>query len=455
MQNQVGPVQVREVSVAHRKSQGRFEGLVFTGPGREVVEQIGRETSQSSAAVLDSIVRRLLVKKGADWTGPILSEYLGLYDESSATFALVWDRSSRQLVAHGCVVQSRAQGGAGLIAHIRTDDACQGLGLGTLVTAEVTQAAFQKGAQVVVLGTDDKRYRIEQGEKAACGMYARLGYAILAEKELTDTIEWLMVVHPQLFQRCQQVKTAASGRFPAETPQDVRDMQQALVDSVRQQFSRPLSDGDCPGCGKGDRHLMPERPDQPSVGARCFAQKVPVTFSAEVSPVGQGDLANLFLLMNLCPPHDFQIKAAPWGVQLGPEMERCFLVDVRPAIADCDRLEDASLALRDRHGAILAVCAAKRLFPFTRNAMQIDFYCLPRFYEANQPAVAALVEAVLARIDQSPQRSHPCRMLFSGVDQEKIQLFQELGFFPTSNIHPYFTADGKPAFTACELERVL
>jgi GNAT superfamily N-acetyltransferase len=443
MQNQVGPVQVREVSVAHRKSQGRFEGLVFTGPGREVVEQIGRETAQSSAAVLDSIVRRLLVKKGADWTGPILSEYLGLYDESSATFALVWDKSSRQLVAHGCVVQSRAQGGAGLVAHIRTDDAYQGLGLGTLVTAEVTQAAFQQGAQVVVLGTDDKRYRIEQGEKAACGMYAKLGYAILAEKELTDTIEWLMVVDPQLFERCQQVKTAAGGRFPAETPPDIRDMQQSLVENVRQQFSRTLSDG------KGDRRLLCEAPEGP------FRQEAPVTFSAGVSPVGQGDLANLFLLMNLCPPHDFQIKAVPWGVQLGPEMERCFLVDVRPAIADCDRLEDASLALRDRHGAILAVCAAKRVFPFTRNAMQIDFYCLPRFFEANQPAVAALVEAVLARIDQSPQRSHPCRMLFSGVDQEKMQLFRELGFSPTGNTHPYFTADGKPAFTACELERVL
>jgi phosphatidylglycerophosphate synthase len=31
--------------------------------------------------------------------------------------------------------------------------------------------------------------------------------------------------------------------------------------------------------GKGGRHLLPEWPDQPSVGARCFAQKVPATFS--------------------------------------------------------------------------------------------------------------------------------------------------------------------------------
>jgi len=27
----------------------------------------------------------------------------------------------------------------------------------------------------------------------------------------------------------------------------------------------------------GDSHVLPERPDRPSVGARCFAQKVAVT----------------------------------------------------------------------------------------------------------------------------------------------------------------------------------
>ena len=36
----------------------------------------------------------------------------------------------------------------------------------------------------------------------------------------------------------------------------------------------------CSG-GKGVRNLLPERPDQPSVGARCFAQKVPDTFSSQ------------------------------------------------------------------------------------------------------------------------------------------------------------------------------
>ena len=107
-------------------------------------------------------------------------------------------------------------------------------------------------------------------------------------------------------------------------------------------------------------------------------------------------------------------------MQLGPEMERCYLVGVRPALADRDRLEDASLALRDRHGAIMAVCAAQRAFPFSRNVMRIDFYCLPRFLAANRPAVVALVEAVLARIEQSAERPSPCRLLFSGVDEEKI-----------------------------------
>ena len=369
--------------------------------------------------MLDSIVHRLLVKKGADWTNAILCEYLALYDDSLGTFSLVWDKSSRRLAAHGSVFQSKTHAGAGLVAHIRTDDACRGLGLGSLVTEQVTRAALQQGAQLVVLGTDDKRYRIQQGEKAACGMYAKLGYAILAEKQLTDTIEWLMVVDRPLFERCQQEKQAGGGRFPEATPRDVADMQQALIADVREQvFSQTLSDG-------------------------------------QTSPVSQGDMANLFLLMNLCPPDDFRVKLVPWGVQLGPEMERCYLVSVRPALADCDRLEDASMALRDRHGAIVVVCAAQRAFPFTRNVMRIDFYCLPRFLAANRPAVVALVEAVLARIEQSAERPSPCRLLFSGVDEEKIGLFEKLGFTPAANTHPYFTAEGKWAFQAGEWGKTL
>jgi len=227
-----------------------------------------------------------------------------------------------------------------------------------------------------------------------------------------------MVVDRPLFERCQQEKQTAGGRFPAATPQDVRDMQHGLIESVREQFSRKLDDG-------------------------------------AVSPVGQGDMANLFLLMNLCPPGDFQSKLIPWGVQLGLEMERSYLVSVRPAIADRDRLEDASMALYDRRGTMLAVCASRRASPFTRNAMDIDFYCLPRFLAANRPAVAGLVKAVLTRIEQSTERPSPCRVLFSGVDQEKIRLFEDLGFVLTGNTYPYFTAEGKPAFQAREWEKTL
>ncbi len=416
MQDQANPVEVQEVSLLDPKTANRLEGLVFTGPGREVIERIGRETSQSGTAVLDAIVHRLLVKKGADWTNPILSEYMGLYDDSSGTFSLVWDKSSRRLVAHGSVFQSRAHAGAGLVAHIRTDEACRGLGLGSLVTEEVTRAALQQGAQLVVLGTDDKRHRIQQGERAACGMYTKLGYAILAEKELTDTIEWLMVVDRPLLQRCRQAKQAGGGRFPAAMPQDVIAMQRGLVENVREQFSQHLADG-------------------------------------QTSPVTDGDMANLFLLMNLCPADDFRVKLVPWGVQLGPEMERCYLVGVRPALVDRDRLEVASLALRDRHGSIMAVCAAQRAFPFSRNVMRIDFYCLPRFLAANRPAVVALVEAVLAQIEKSGERPSPCRLLFAGVDQEKIALFEHAGFSPTHNTHPYFTAEGQPLFEAREWEK--
>ncbi len=35
---------------------------------------------------------------------------------------------------------------------------------------------------------------------------------------------------------------------------------------------------------KGDRCLLPERPDQPSVGARCFAEKTPDPFSTSPFP---------------------------------------------------------------------------------------------------------------------------------------------------------------------------
>jgi hypothetical protein len=85
--------------------------------------------------------------------------------------------------------------------------------------------------------------------------------------------------------------------------------------------------------------------------------------------------------------------------------------------------------------------------------MDIDFYCLPRFLDANRPAVVELVKATLTVIEQSAARPSPCRLLFSGIDEEKIRLFQDLGFSPTGNTYPYFTAEGKPVFQAGEWEK--
>ena len=99
--------------------------------------------------------------------------------------------------------------------------------------------------------------------------------------------------------------------------------------------------------------------------------------------------------------------------------------------------------------------AARQVVPFSRNAMQVDFYCLPRFLERNRPAVANLIAATLDRIQQSSARPKPCRLLFSGVDANKTALFQDLGFTRTANTYSYFAPDGKVAFEAQEFERFI
>lgn len=418
MQNNPTRVRIREFTAANPKTGKHLEGVVFTGQGRAVLERIGEETGSSEAGVLETIVKRLLVQKGADWTGAILGDYLGLYEDSLGTFALVWAKQARQLVSHGAVFQSMAHPGAGLIAHIRTADSWQGFGLGTLVTEEVTRAAFAQGARVVALATDDKRHRMGQGERAAQSMYSRIGYRVLAERELADTVDWLMVIDSPVFERRQEAKQKNGGRFPPEISNDLQNLQVRLVEQTRERFSEKLTEG-------------------------------------RIQPVSNGDLANLFLLMNLCPPDDFRVKLSAWGIHLGPEFERSFVVGVRPAIADRDRLEDASLSLRDNQGAVVAVCAARQAAPFTRNAMQVDFYCLPLFLETNRQAVVDLILATLEHVQQSPERPKPCRLLFSGADAKKTLLFQELGFNRTTNTYSYFGPDGSMGFEAQEYEKRL
>jgi GNAT superfamily N-acetyltransferase len=418
MQNNRTMVRMREFTAANPKTGKHWEGVVFTGQGRAILKRIGEETGSNEAVVLETIVKRLLVQKGADWTGAILSEYLGLYEDSLGIFTLVWAKQARQLVSHGAVFQSMAHPGAGLVAHIRTADSWQGFGLGTLVTEEVTRAAFAQGARIVALATDDKRHRMQQGEKAAHSMYSRIGYRILAEKELADTVDWLMVIDSQIFERRQEAKRKNGECFPLEISNDLQNLQTCLVEQTRKRFSERLTDG-------------------------------------RIQPVSNGDLANLFLLMNLCPPDDFRVKLSAWGIHLGPEFERSFVVGVRPAIADRDRLEDASLALLDNQGAVVAVCAARQAAPFTRNTMQVDFYCLPLFLEKNKQAVVDLIVATLERVQQSPERPKPCRLLFSGADAKKTLLFQGLGFTQTANTYSYFGPDGRMAFEAQEYEKLV
>jgi hypothetical protein len=44
-------------------------------------------------------------------------------------------------------------------------------------------------------------------------------------------------------------------------------------------------------------------------------------------------------------------------------------------------------------------------------------------------------------------------LLFSGIDEEKIGVFENLGFSPTGSTDPYFTAEGALAFQAREWEK--
>ena len=249
-------------------------------------------------------------------------------------------------------------------------------------------------------------------------MYTKLGYAILAEKELTDTIEWLMVVDRPLLRRCRQAKQAGGGRFPA---------------------------GDAPRCHRNATRRWSK------MSANSSAN---ICADGQTSPVTDGDMANLFLLMNLCPADDFRVKLVPWGVQLGPEMERCYLVGVRPAMADRDRLEVASLALRDRHGSIMAVCrrpAGVSVQPKRDADRLLLSAAIPGRQSPGRGRAGR--GGARARSKNRRERPSPCRLLFSGVDQEKIALFEQLGFSPTDNTHPYFTAEGQPLFEAREWEK--
>lgn len=396
-------VSTQPVIAANQQLGTRIDGHVFTGTGRAVVRAVAEHSGVDSQEILSSIVSRLLVAKGADWTAVILSEYLGLYDDSRGTFSLVWDDATGQLVAHGSVFQSAAHPWAGLLAHIRTLDGFKGLGLGTLVTHEVTAATLNSGAGLVVLATDDKIHRLDQGERAAHSMYSRMGYAILGETRLADTVDWLMAVDSTLLSAADQHRAANDGRLADADSQSMGEAKATFVATTRNTFAAMTSD-------------------------------------AKIEPVTAGDLAGLFLLTNLCPDDDFQLKLTSWQIHHGPELERTFITTLRQAIVDQDRLQDASQVIRDSKGRLLAVCAAQQLAPFTRQTYAMDFYAFPEFVAGNRELVRELVASTIQRIRISPLAVRPCTLSFTGVDPVKVELMQSLGFSDSGRTTTYHDA---------------
>jgi GNAT superfamily N-acetyltransferase len=403
---------VCELLVEDRTNRTRIDGLVFTGPGHYVLHAASERTGTDGAELLRSIVGNLLVRKGANWTTSILGEYLRLYDDSTGIFSLVWDRLTSQFVSHAAVFHSMAHPWCGLLAHVRTADQYKGLGLGSLVTEQVTAAAFAHSLKLVALATDDKVHRQDLGERAAHSMYARLGYAMLGELQLADTIDRLMVVSAPIFRATQSAKQQNGGRYPAKSTETLVQTQAEFVHETRERF-HSCSD-------------------------------------ATIESVGAGDLANLFLLLNLCPAQDFRLKLSSWRVHHGPEFEREFVTTHRNAIVDKDRLHDASQILRDTDGAILAICAAQQIEPFTLQTYVIDFYCLPHFLASSSQRIRELVQQAINRIAASSARPRPCRLSFSGIDAEKIAVFESLGFTRTRATTQYLGSQSQVAFEAVE-----
>jgi GNAT superfamily N-acetyltransferase len=402
----------------HAATGRTFDGVMLAGPGPALIAQAATLTGEDGTEVLRGIVRKLLVRKGVDWTGPILGEYLGLFEDSSGIFVLLWDRRSRQFVSHGAMFQSRRFPAAGLVAHIRTEDAFRGLGLGSLVVEQVVRSGFENGAQVIVLATDDKLLGGVAGPKAANRLYARLGFAVLAEKRLADTVDWLMIIDQAAFEQARKLREAHGGLLPQPAPEPLAGIQQRLIASITSRLASPKAE-------------------------------------LRAEPATEGDLAALFLLTNLCPPQDWRLKLCAWDIDKGPEFERSFVVNVRPALLDRDRLEDASQVLRDPQGFIVAVCAARQEAPFSRRTFRLDVYCLQALFESQPTVVRQLVEQTIRGIECSDRVMRPCRLSFCGADEAKVALFQSLGFAPASNTIPFFTPDFTPAFEAREYVRTL
>jgi hypothetical protein len=405
-------IQVEKLEIK-RTSGKQVNVLIFTGSGIELLKTVSKYTEVDDLQLLDLIINNLLVNKGADWNEVILAEYLNIYSDSKAIFTLVWDINSGIFISHGAVFLSRGHPAVALVAHIRTHDDFKHLGLGTLVTEKVTRAGFDNGADVIVLATDDKINRLDSGEIAAHSLYSKMGYGIITEKRLIDTIDWLMIINRKIFIDQQNKKKLNYGKFPREISDDIKNEQESFIHLIREKYSIPRED-------------------------------------LNIQTVTDGDLADLFLLLNLSPANDFKIKLHSWGVHFGPEFERSFIVYVRPALMDLDRLEVCSMILRDQSGLIVAICAAKLAIPFNRNTFVIDFYCFPEFLQKNHQIVSNLIEVTINKIQQDNSRSRPGFLSFCGTDEQKIEIFKELGFHKNNNKHIFYSNFEKSSYTAQE-----
>jgi hypothetical protein len=227
-----------------------------------------------------------------------------------------------------------------------------------------------------------------------------------------------MIIDQPAFQQARTHRQEHGGQLPEPAPEPLAAMQQRLIASTTSRLASPKAE-------------------------------------LRAEPVTEGDLAALFLLTNLCPPQDWRLKLCAWDVDKGPEFERSFVVNVRPALLDRDRLEDASQVLRDPQGYIVAVCAARQEAPFSRRTFRLDFYCLPALFQSQPGVVRRLVEQTIQGIERSERVLRPCRLSFCGADEAKIALFRSLGFAPSSNSIPFFTPDFTPAFEAREFVRTL
>jgi len=399
--------------VKKEKESGKTESVVDldlrvnTGPA--IIAEIAGLAEKDGASVLSEISRSLLVSKGADWTVPILGEYLQLQPDSACLFALAWDRCSHQLVGHGAMFHSARYSHAGFIAHVRTKNEVKNLGGGSLIVKHLLHQAFDRGIKYLVLRTDDKLLSTEQGEKEMKSFYEQIGFTIVAEQKLSDTVHRLMALDSEVFQAVENDRSS----------DEILRLQNALRISL----------------------------------TRSLIGTVPSAMKME--SVQAGDLSALFLLLNACPQRDFQFKLTSWDIQNGLEFERQFIVSIRPALANQDQLEDASMVLRDELGRLLAVCAARQVMPSTRQTFQIDFYCLPVFLEHNHNHVKKLVEAVITRISQAMPKHRSITLFFRGLDEAKIGVFKNLGFDETTHFVSYSLPDLGRMIEAGEYQRIL